>query len=250
MFVARNLVDALATIIDYALWAYMWAFILRAVLSWVSPDPYNPIVRGLYAVTEPVLSRLRRKLPLFALQQQIHRLPDGGVHRNGDEPGDHHLVHDDPPARGPGLDHGGFLGRPEVDEGRDQDAHRGPVHEGEDPADDREQLPDTGGDPGGADHAQSGRERRTEHPAAVHGVRRDQIEEEQPDVRGAEQLPEAGILRYRSGTGPDDRLAHPQPPHAEARRDHRRHRRAGEGDQELLTGFLRQSLEARQAADR
>ena len=51
MFVAKNLVDALATIIDYALWAYMWAFILRAVLSWVSPDPYNPIVRGLYAVT-------------------------------------------------------------------------------------------------------------------------------------------------------------------------------------------------------
>jgi YggT family protein len=66
MFVARNLVEALATIIDYALWAYMWAFILRAVLSWVSPDPSNPIVRALYAVTEPVLSRLRRKLPLFA----------------------------------------------------------------------------------------------------------------------------------------------------------------------------------------
>lgn len=66
MFVAKNLIEALATIIDYALWAYMWAFILRAVLSWVNPDPYNPIVRGLYAVTEPVLSRLRRKLPLFA----------------------------------------------------------------------------------------------------------------------------------------------------------------------------------------
>ena len=66
MFVAKNLIDALATIIDYALWAYMWAFILRAVLSWVNPDPYNPIVRALYAVTEPVLSRLRRKLPLFA----------------------------------------------------------------------------------------------------------------------------------------------------------------------------------------
>lgn len=66
MFVAKNLIDALATIIDYALWAFMWAFILRAVLSWVNPDPYNPIVRALYAVTEPVLSRLRRKLPLFA----------------------------------------------------------------------------------------------------------------------------------------------------------------------------------------
>jgi len=66
MFVAKNLIDALATIIDYALWAYMWAFIIRAVLSWVNPDPYNPIVRALYSVTEPVLSRLRRKLPLFA----------------------------------------------------------------------------------------------------------------------------------------------------------------------------------------
>ena len=66
MFVARNLLDALATIIDYALSAYMWVFILRAVLSWVNPDPYNPIVRALYALTEPVLSRLRRKLPLFA----------------------------------------------------------------------------------------------------------------------------------------------------------------------------------------
>jgi YggT family protein len=66
MFVAKNLLEAVAKIIDIALWAYMWAFILRAVLSWISLDPYHPIVRGLYAVTEPVLSRLRRKLPLFA----------------------------------------------------------------------------------------------------------------------------------------------------------------------------------------
>ena len=77
MFVARNLLEALATIIDYALWAYMWAFILRAVLSWVSPDPYNPIVRGLYAVTDPVLSRLRRKLPLFAGSIGRTDLPGG-----------------------------------------------------------------------------------------------------------------------------------------------------------------------------
>jgi YggT family protein len=66
MFVAKNLLEAVATVVDYALWAYMWAFILRAVLSWVSPDPYNPIVRALYSVTEPVLSLLRRRLPLFA----------------------------------------------------------------------------------------------------------------------------------------------------------------------------------------
>jgi YggT family protein len=66
MFVAKNLIVAVATVVDYALWAYMWAFIIRAVLSWVSPDPYNPIVRALYAITEPVLSQLRRRLPLFA----------------------------------------------------------------------------------------------------------------------------------------------------------------------------------------
>jgi len=66
MFAAKNLIVALATVVDYALWAYMWAFIIRAVLSWVSPDPYNPIVRALYAITEPVLSQLRRRLPLFA----------------------------------------------------------------------------------------------------------------------------------------------------------------------------------------
>jgi len=66
MFVVGNLIRAAATIIDYVLWAYVWIFIIRALLSWVSPDPYNPIVRTIYAVTEPVLSPLRRKLPLYA----------------------------------------------------------------------------------------------------------------------------------------------------------------------------------------
>jgi YggT family protein len=66
MFVMRNLLIALATILDYALWGYMWVLIIRAVLSWVNPDPYNPIVRALYAITEPVLSFLRRKFPLMA----------------------------------------------------------------------------------------------------------------------------------------------------------------------------------------
>jgi YggT family protein len=66
MFVMRNLVVAFATILDYVLWAYMWVLIVRAVLSWVNPDPYNPIVRALYSITEPVLSFLRRKFPLMA----------------------------------------------------------------------------------------------------------------------------------------------------------------------------------------
>lgn len=66
MFVMKNLLIAVATILDYALWGYMWVIIIRAVLSWVNPDPYNPIVRALYAITEPVLSFLRRKFPLMA----------------------------------------------------------------------------------------------------------------------------------------------------------------------------------------
>lgn len=42
----------------------MWIVIAGAVLSWVNPDPYNPIVRFIYNVTEPVLSRLRSRLPV------------------------------------------------------------------------------------------------------------------------------------------------------------------------------------------
>jgi len=66
MFVAKNLLFAVAKILDIALSAYMWILIIRAVLTWVNPDPYNPIVRGLYSITEPVLSWLRRRFPLMA----------------------------------------------------------------------------------------------------------------------------------------------------------------------------------------
>jgi len=43
----------------------MWVIIGRAVVSWVNADPYNPIVRFLYTVTEPVLSAIRRRVPVF-----------------------------------------------------------------------------------------------------------------------------------------------------------------------------------------
>jgi YggT family protein len=55
---------AFAMIIHYVLNIYMWIVVARAIISWVSPDPYNPIVRFLYLATEPVLSRIRRTLPL------------------------------------------------------------------------------------------------------------------------------------------------------------------------------------------
>ena len=66
MFILANLLIALVQVLDYALWAYMWLVVARAVISWVNPDPYNPIVRFLYGATEPVLYRLRRVLPLYA----------------------------------------------------------------------------------------------------------------------------------------------------------------------------------------
>jgi len=64
MLVLGNFLYALAVVVDYGLTIYLWVVIARAVLSWVSPDPYNPIVRFIHNVTEPVLSRIRRALPL------------------------------------------------------------------------------------------------------------------------------------------------------------------------------------------
>jgi len=63
VFIIANLIDAIAGVIDIALSAYMWIIIARAVLSWVSADPSNPIVQFLHRATEPVLRPIRRRLP-------------------------------------------------------------------------------------------------------------------------------------------------------------------------------------------
>lgn len=60
MFVVGNVLLGLATVLDYALWFYMWIIIARALISWVNPDPWNPIVQFLDRATEPVLSPIRR----------------------------------------------------------------------------------------------------------------------------------------------------------------------------------------------
>jgi YggT family protein len=65
MLVLRNLFIAVATVIDYVLVFYMFITIARAVLSWVSPDPYNPIVRFIHNVTEPVLYQIRKRVPIM-----------------------------------------------------------------------------------------------------------------------------------------------------------------------------------------
>jgi len=64
MFVIGNFLAAIAKILDIALTLYMWIIIARAVVSWVNPDPHNPIIRFLNAVTEPVLYQIRRRLPI------------------------------------------------------------------------------------------------------------------------------------------------------------------------------------------
>jgi YggT family protein len=67
MFVATNLILALAQLVNLVLQAYFWIIIARAVLSWVHPDPFNPVVRFLYRVTEPVLRPIRRRLPTMQM---------------------------------------------------------------------------------------------------------------------------------------------------------------------------------------
>ena len=65
MLVFRNLLVAVATVLEYVLVFFMFITIARAVLSWVSPDPYNPIVRFIHNVTEPVLYQIRKRLPMM-----------------------------------------------------------------------------------------------------------------------------------------------------------------------------------------
>ena len=65
MFVFGYLFMALAKVIDVVLVLFMWVVIARAVLSWVNPDPFNPIVRFIHTVTEPVLYRIRAVVPVY-----------------------------------------------------------------------------------------------------------------------------------------------------------------------------------------
>ncbi|MDD2389047.1 MAG: YggT family protein [Desulfobacterales bacterium] len=64
MFIIGYFLMAAAKVIDFVLLFFMWIVVARAVLSWVSPDPFNPIVRFIHNVTEPVLYPIRRYLPM------------------------------------------------------------------------------------------------------------------------------------------------------------------------------------------
>src|SRR5437763_17035646 len=63
MFLLENFIQAVAYTLDSLLSIYFWIVLISALLSWVNPDPRNPMVRFLYAVTEPVPYHMRRRLP-------------------------------------------------------------------------------------------------------------------------------------------------------------------------------------------
>jgi len=64
MFILSNFLVATAQVLDIILQLFMWIVIIRALLSWVNPDPRNPIVRFLHNATDPLLYRVRRAVPL------------------------------------------------------------------------------------------------------------------------------------------------------------------------------------------
>lgn len=67
MFVLSNFLSAVAQILNAVLGLYVWVLIIRVLLSWVSPDPSNPIVQFLVAATDPVLVPLRRIIPTLGM---------------------------------------------------------------------------------------------------------------------------------------------------------------------------------------
>lgn len=63
MFVIGNFIIAIAQVLNVALTIYLWIVVIRAFISWVSPDPYNPVVQFLHKATDPVLTPIARSLP-------------------------------------------------------------------------------------------------------------------------------------------------------------------------------------------
>ena len=67
MFIFGNILTGIAEVLDVVLSIYMWVIVIRALISWVNPDPYNPIVQILQKMTEPVLRPLRKLVPAYRI---------------------------------------------------------------------------------------------------------------------------------------------------------------------------------------
>lgn len=67
MFVFGNFLEGVAKVLGLLLDFYWWVIVIRALLSWVNPDPGNPIVQFLYRATEPVLEPFRKIVPPYRI---------------------------------------------------------------------------------------------------------------------------------------------------------------------------------------
>jgi YggT family protein len=65
MFVLSNFLIALPNLLNFAITILWWLIIIRALISWVNPDPYNPVVQFLYKTTDPFLYPFRRIIPVY-----------------------------------------------------------------------------------------------------------------------------------------------------------------------------------------
>ena len=63
MFVLGNFLISVAKLAELAITILYWLIIVRALISWVNPDPFNPIVQFLYRTTDPILAPIRKFLP-------------------------------------------------------------------------------------------------------------------------------------------------------------------------------------------
>ncbi|MFA5068536.1 MAG: YggT family protein [Candidatus Omnitrophota bacterium] len=64
MFVLSNFIMSIAKVLDIVITLLYWMIIIKALISWVNPDPFNPIVQFLQRATEPLLSPIRRGLKM------------------------------------------------------------------------------------------------------------------------------------------------------------------------------------------
>jgi YggT family protein len=64
MYAWTNLIIFIAQTLEALLQLYFWVVIISALMTWIEPNPYNPIVRFIYAVTEPVFNWIREHVPV------------------------------------------------------------------------------------------------------------------------------------------------------------------------------------------
>jgi len=67
VFVLGNLLNAIAWVLDNVITLYLLVIVINALLSWVRPDPFNPIVRILATLSDFILDPIRRLIPMHSL---------------------------------------------------------------------------------------------------------------------------------------------------------------------------------------